>query len=148
MKPYELLKNSSSADFLRITGLSEKNFSNLQSKVEAKIEADKVKNPLKRRGLKTSKLSSKNRILLTLYYLRHYPTFQNLAHVFGINESYCHKIYTRYARLIAQVERLPNHNELINNKKDTLIIDVSEQPIERPVKHQKNYYSGKKTAYN
>jgi len=133
---------------LRTTGLSEKNFSALQGKIEAQIEAEKVKNPLKRRGLKTSKLSSQNRVLLTLYYLRHYPTFQNLAHVFSINESYCHKIYTRYARLMAQVEKLPSHNELIQNKKETLIMDVSEQPIERPVKHQKKYYSGKKTAYN
>jgi hypothetical protein len=29
----------------------------------------------------------------------------------------------------------------------TLAIDVSEQPIERPVKNQKAYYSGKKTPH-
>ncbi|MDQ7057030.1 MAG: transposase family protein [Ghiorsea sp.] len=31
--------------------------------------------------------------------------------------------------------------------KETLIVDVSEQPIERPVKHQKQYYSGKKKRH-
>ena len=66
------------------------------------------------------------------------------ANVFGISESYCQKIYTRYARIIAKVEILPNRKKLINSPPKTLIIDVSEQPIERPVKHQKNYYSGKK----
>ena len=33
-------------------------------------------------------------------------------------------------------------------KPKTLIIDASEQPIERPVKRQQNYYSGKKKTYD
>jgi hypothetical protein len=36
---------------------------------------------------------------------------------------------------------------LLEDPAATLAIDVSEQPIERPVKNQKAYYSGKKTSH-
>ncbi len=83
-------------------------------------------------------------MLLTLYSLRHYPTFINLAAIFGISESYCHKVYARTARLLAKVEKLPNRKVLLEDPAATLVIDVSEQPIERPVKNQIAYYSVKK----
>ncbi|MDD5269360.1 MAG: hypothetical protein PHO08_19965, partial [Methylococcales bacterium] len=44
----------------------------------------------------------------------------------------------------AKVEKLPNRKVLLEDPVATLVIDVSEQPIERPVKNQKAYYSGKK----
>jgi hypothetical protein len=89
-----------------------------------------------------------DRLLLTLYYLRHYPTLINLAAIFGISESYCHKVYARTARLLAKVEKLPNRKVLLEDPTATVAIDVSEQPIERPVKNQKAYYSGKKTPHD
>ena len=99
------------------------------------------------RGRKDSKLALEDRLLLTLYYLRHYPALINLATVFGISESYCHKVYAHTARLLAKVEKLPNRKALLENPSATWVIDVSEQPIERPVKNQKAYYSGKKTPH-
>ena len=144
MKPFNLLQFDSPDDFKRMTGISKEDFEKLRCKVDFYKQSQKQLNPMKKRGLKTSKLSLNDRILLTLYYLRHYPTFANLANIFGISESYCHKIYSHYARIIAKIETLPNRKELMNNPPETLIIDVSEQPIERPSKHQKDYYSGKK----
>jgi hypothetical protein len=85
-----------------------------------------------------------DRLLLTFYYLRHYPTLINLAAIFGISESYCHKVYANTARLLAKVEKLPNRKALLDVPAATWGIDVSEQPIERPVKNQTAYYSGKK----
>ena len=87
-------------------------------------------------------------MLLTLYYIRYYPTFINLAAIFDISESYCHKIYTRTARILVKVEKLPNRKVLLEDPAAIVAIDVSEQPIERPVKDQKTYYSGKKTPYD
>jgi len=63
---------------------------------------------------------------------------------FGIGESYCHKVYARTARLLAKVERLRSRKALLEDPVATLVIDVSEQPIERPDKKQIAYYSGKK----
>jgi hypothetical protein len=83
-------------------------------------------------------------LLLTLYYLRHYPALINLAAVFGISKSYCLKIYARTAMILVKVEKLLNRKALLEDPAATLAIDVSELPIERPVKNQKAYYSGKK----
>ncbi len=147
MEPYKETALYSPQKFLRMAGITKQNFLDLSDKIEQYIEHDKNLNPLKRRGLKSSKLSLKDCTLLTLYYMRHYTTFQVLGSVFDIQESYCHKIYNRYVRIIVNIEKLPNRLELIDNKRDSLVIDVSEQPIERPVKHQKQYYSGKKKRH-
>ena len=45
---------------------------------------------------------------------------------------------------MSAVIRLPSRKEMLNNPREILALDVSEQPIERPVKKQKKYYSGKK----
>jgi hypothetical protein len=147
MKKYQEIEMEIPENFKRMTGLSKENFQTLCDKTETYIEDEKKRNPLKKRGIKKSELSLKDRILLTIYYLRHYPTFANLADVFDISESYCHKIYTRYTRILVKVETLPNRKELLENPPDTVIIDVTEQPIERPVKGQKPYYSGKKKRH-
>ena len=42
--------------------------------------------------------------------------------------------------MLAKVEKLPNRKALLEDPEATLVIDVSEQPIERPVKNQKAYY--------
>ena len=48
--------------------------------------------------------------------------------------------------MLAKVEKLHNRKALLEDPEATLVIDVSEQPIEGPVKNQKAYYSGKKNA--
>ena len=147
MKPFNQLQSLSPNKFKRLTGISRENFESLRCKVDDYKNSQKAIKPITKRGRKPEKIFITDCILLTLYYMRHYPTFDNLCAIFGISESYCQKIYSRYARIIAEVETLPNRKELIDNPPDTLIIDVSEQPIERPVKHQKDYYSGKKTRH-
>ena len=148
MKPYKQLLKVSATKFKRATGLSKENLQQLSEKVSLYILKDKEANPAKKRGKKSSEVSQENRLLLVLYYLRHYPTFENLADVFGISESYCHKIYTRYGKILAQVETLPNRKQLLEDAPKILAIDATEQPIERPVKGQRAYYSGKKKAHN
>jgi hypothetical protein len=75
--------------------------------VNVYVDAEKERNHLKKRGLKTSKLERKDGVLLAIYYLTNYPTFVNLAHVFENRSSYCHKIYSCYAIILAKVEALP-----------------------------------------
>ena len=144
MKPFHKLDNLSAEDFQRETGLSKENIQLLIEKVSHSIDAQKERFPAKKRGRNKSKIALEDRILLTLYYLRHYPTFANLGDVFDISESYCCKIDHEHLRMLAQVAKLPNRKVLFEDPLETLIIDVSEQPIERPVKRQKDYYSGKK----
>ena len=148
MTPYAQLPRHKPEEFLRTVGLSPEDFLHLHGKLATYLDEQKVLNPLTRRGRKDSKMALEDRLLLTLYYLRHYPTLINLAAVFDISESYCHKIYSRTARLLVKIEKLPNRKALLEDPKVTVVIDVSEQPIERPVKNQKAYYSGKKTSHD
>ncbi|MDP3875839.1 MAG: transposase family protein [Methylobacter sp.] len=124
---------------IQVVGLSKEDFQHLNDKLAAYIDTQKILYLLTMRGQKDSKLSLEDRLLLTLYYLRHYPTLINLGAVFGISESYCHKIYSRTARMLAKVEKLPNRKALLEDPAATLAIDVSEQAIERLVKSQKAY---------
>lgn len=148
MTPYSQLPTDNPEEFMRTVGLSKEDFQSLNNKLAAHIDTQKTLNPMTKRGRKDSKLALEDRLLLTLYYLRHYPTLINLAAVFGISESYCHKIYTRTARMLARIEKLPNRKALLADPATALIIDVSEQPIERPIKSQEAYYSGKKTPHD
>ena len=148
MTPYAQLPKHNPEEFLRTVGLSQEYFQHLAEKLADYIDEQKMLNPLTKRRRKNSKLILEDRLLLTLYYLRHYPTLINLGAVFGISESYCHKVYTRTSRVLAKVEKLPNRKALLQEPTATLVIDVSEQPIERPVKNQKAYYSGKKTSHD
>lgn len=134
------------AEFLRLSGLNYTAFTILLSKVEAHISATKVAKPISQRGRK-SKLSVALQLFLTLTYLRHYPTFINLGLQFGISESYAQKRYVYMRKILLLVLELSD-NELLTTDKFTKLvaIDVSEQPIEKPVYHQKDYYSGKKNA--
>ncbi len=143
MKKYKELQIETPEKFKQLTGLPKENFQYLCCKTDIYLNKKKEHNRLKQRGLKKSKLFLEDRILIT--YLRHYPTFLNLANVFDISESYCHKIYSRYSRILAKVETLPNRKTILENPPET--IDVTEQPIECPVKGQKLYYSSKKKRH-
>jgi hypothetical protein len=148
MTPYARLPTHKPEEFLRTVGLSPEYFLPLHGKLAAYLDEQKALNPLTRRGRKDAKLALEDRLLLTLYYLRHYPTLINLAAIFGISESYCHKVYARTARLLTKVEKLPNRKALLDDSAATGGIDVSEPPIERPVKNKIAYYSGKNTPHS
>jgi hypothetical protein len=90
MTPYKQLPTNNPEGFKRLVGLSTENFRHLNGKLASHIAEQKARNPLARHGRKDSKLILEDRLPLTLYYLRHYPTFMNLAAVFCIGESYCH----------------------------------------------------------
>ena len=89
-----------------------------------------------------------DRLLLTFTYLRHYPTFARLGMEFGISESYANKLYHQILDVLVKVLSLKNRKHLLESNLQTIFIDVTEQPIERPTKGQRVYYSGKKTHKN
>ena len=49
--------------------------------------------------------------------------------------------------MLVKILKLPSRHELLTRGFDALIIDVSEQRIERPLTHQKAFYSGKKHCH-
>ena len=143
MSKFETIKNQKQDSFLREVGVRLDTFMLILKKIVKHIEEEHEKNSLKKRGRKSS-LCLKDMLLLTLYYLRHYMTFAQLGKDFGISESYACKIYHRISTILVKVLDMKSRNELLNSNLETIVIDVTEQPIERPKKGQKAYYSGKK----
>ena len=62
-------------------------------KLEQEIKNELQINKMKNRGVSSKTMTTDLRLLLTLNYLRHYPTFSSLGSVFGISESYANKIF-------------------------------------------------------
>jgi hypothetical protein len=78
MLPFAKLSTVPEKKFVRTVGSHKEDFLSLHSKVTDYSEAEKKQQPFEKTG-KKSTLSSEDKLLLTLYYLRHYPTFDVLG---------------------------------------------------------------------
>ncbi len=144
MNKYEQIqKNPKQA--LRLIGLKLSDFDLLLEKVQNYLITEKEKNPISQRGLK-SKLSVAEQLILTLIYLKHYPTFVKLAFDFGICESHASKIFHKYVKILHKIIGLPENKEMSIKDCSKIIVDVTVQPIERPVNDQKLYYNGQRKS--
>ena len=134
------------AEFLRTTGVNYATFTIILEKVETFFYQFKEQQPIHKRGRKSS-LSLSQVLLLTLMYMRQYQTFLSLGQAFSVSESYAHKRYCYMRSILVQVLDMPAKGLLATGELAKVAVDVSEQPIERPVKGQKAYYSGRKKAH-
>ena len=78
-------------------------------------------------------LSLADQLLLTLSYLRHYHTQLELAAIYGLSKSNVCRTIRKTEEALIRSKRfsLPKHK---NPADQTVIIDVTESPIERPKK--------------
>lgn len=144
MSVFEKYKSKRPAEFTRLVGVNYGTFQIILEKLENEITRYKQQKPMRQRGLKSS-LTVADQLLLTLIYLRQYHTFLQLGEMFSISESYAQKRYCCISQRLMKVLDLPNDKSLTaDNLK--LVVDVTEQEIERPVQKQKSYYSGKKSG--
>jgi hypothetical protein len=146
MNLYQLSLSCGSDVFQRMFGIRSEIFDHLCQKIKNYIDEEHNRVPMKKRGRK-SLLTVETMLLLTLSYLRNYRTFLILGNQFGISESYACKIFHRISDILIRVLKFTNRKELMNADLEKVIIDVTEQPVERPVKNQKDYYSGKKKRH-
>ena len=123
---YENLIQKSDSEFKRLTGVTPVLFHEMLQ-ITTEAESRKVKSG------RPHTLSLADQLLLTLSYLRHYHTQLELAAIYGLSES-------NVCRTIRKIEdalvhskgfSLPKHK---NPGDQTVIIDVTESPIERPKK--------------
>lgn len=147
MKRFEPLKSLPPKEFLREVGITLEQFDLLRELLVADITAERLRYPIKKRGKQHSRLTVEDRLLLTLTYIRHYPTFQQLGQQVGISESYAHKLYERYRDRLIRLLRLPGHKAGLPPGLLAVFLDVTEHPIERPTRRQRASYSGKKNRH-
>jgi len=145
MSLYQRYKMKQSAQFTRLVGVNYGAFQIILEKLILQITRFKAEKPIRQRGKKSS-LLIEDQLLLTLIYLRQYHTFLQLGEMFSISESYAQKRYEFICSQLLKVLDVPNQKTLA--KEDlTVLMDVTEQPLERPEKQQRLYYSGKKDAH-
>jgi hypothetical protein len=126
---YYWLKKLNKKQFKRLVGVTFKVFK-LMVKVIEDYEAQKTAG-------RKSKLSPEDKVLMTLQYLREYPSLLRLGIDWGIHESTVQRIITKTEELPLQSKdfHLPGRKAVKENQWEIVIIDVAETPIERPKKN-------------
>jgi len=136
--------NSSESVFKRLYGVMPDTFEKMLAILQK--EYDKMH----KSGGSPSKLTVKDKLTVTLKYLREYRTMESIGADFGVRKStVCESIqWVENTLAKDKTFKLPS-KRVLKESSDTIeyiIVDVTESPIQRPKKGQKEYYSGKKNA--
>jgi hypothetical protein len=108
---YEQLQKLTPKDFKRYCGVRQETFKEMVKIVKA----EKI---LQKKSVRPSKLCVSDQILMTLSYLREYPTFFHLGIKWGINESNAYRIVIRTEKALINsgLFSLPGENFLSKSK--------------------------------
>lgn len=132
---YKEAKKLNLSDFKRLCGVYPKTFAQMVKIVQKYQENKKVSG-------RPSKLSIENQILMTLEYWREYRTYFQIGKTWGVYESTAFRIIQKTENILIQsgIFNLPVKKKLIDNNSElkTVVVDVTESPIERPKKNRNN----------
>jgi len=137
---YETIKHLKDTDFKRLTGVQRTTFDLMRKVVE--------------KGLGTfgrpPKLSRADQLLMTLMYWREYRTEFHIAQSYGVSEAtVCRTIRKVEDALVRSKKfRLPGKKALQASDTvfEVVLVDVSEQPVERPKKAKNDTTVAKRSA--
>jgi len=137
---YEEIKNRSDKDFKRLTGVEPETFKKMVSILEKGLPSFG----------RPPKLSRADQQLMTLMYWREYRTQFHIAQAYGISESaVCRTIQKVEDTLINSGQfTLPGKKALQPSDMviEIIVVDVTEQPIERPKKSNGDTTAAKRSA--
>ena len=137
---YETIQQLKDTDFKRLTGVQRETFETMLAVVEKGL----------RDFGRPTKLSRADQLLLTLLYWREYRTEFHLAQSDGISEAtVCRTIQKVENALVRSGKfRLPGKKALqpSNTVYEVVLVDVSEQPIERPKKAKNGITAAKRST--
>ena len=130
----EQIKDLGGEEFRRLTGIKPETFEKM---LKILSDADRKK---KARGGRRNKLNLKDQLLVTLEYIREYRTYFHIGKSYDISESTVYKTvrWVEDTLIKHPAFGLPGCKELINNNYDTILIDATETPIERPKKSKRS----------
>ncbi len=137
---YETIEHLKDTDFKRLTGVQRETFAQMLKVVEKNL----------RDFGRPTKLSRADQLLLTLMYWREYRTEFHIAQSYGISEAtVCRTIQKVENALVRSGKfRLPGKKTLQASDTvfEVVLVDVSEQPIERPKKAKNGITAAKRSA--
>jgi predicted DNA-binding protein YlxM (UPF0122 family) len=135
---------SPEAVFKRLYGVKPDTFEKMKALLQK--EYDKMH----KAGGAPPKLTVKDKLTITLKYLREYRTMESIGADYNVRKStVCESIqWVENTLAKDKIFKLPG-KRVLREASDTIeyiVVDVTESPIQRPKKGQKEYYSGKKSA--
>ena len=136
---YEKIKDYEKEKFKRLTGVKKETFGKMVKVLETELR-DFGRPP---------KLSRADQLLMTLMYWREYRTQFHIAETYGVSEA-------TVSRTIKKVENgliksgqfsLPGKKTLQDSENiiEVIVVDVAEQPIERPKKSKNDHTAAKRS---
>ena len=137
---YETIQHLRDTDFKRLTGVQRETFEKMLAVVEKGL----------RNFGRPPKLSRADQLLMTLMYWREYRTEFHIAQSYGLSEStVCRTIQKVENALVRSGKfRLPGKKALQSSETvfEVVLVDVSEQPVERPKKAKNGITAAKRSA--
>jgi hypothetical protein len=136
---YETIKQLKDSDFKRLTGVQRETY-DLMLKV--------IEKGLRDFGRPT-KLSRADQLLMTLMYWREYRTEFHIAQSYGVSEATVCRTIRKVEDVLVRSKkfRLPGKKALQASDMvfEVLLVDVSEQPVERPKKAKNGTTAAKRS---
>lgn len=139
---FDQIKFFPDKQFRRVTGVKRETFDRM---VEIVREAHIKK---KAKGGRPNKLTIENMVLMTLEYLREYRTYLHISVSYGLSESNTFTCIKWIENTLVKSKefKLPGRKALLksDSELETVLIDATETPIERPKKNSENFTRGKR----
>jgi transposase len=140
--------------FRRLTGVSPEEFTKLAGELAVAWEASRTRQaaarPRQRKPGGGPKFAHDltDRLLSVLIYYRTYISQEFLGVLFDVNASTVCRTLQELNPLLASIFRIPEKRiTLAEDEMEELFFDGTEQPVERPQRKQRAYYSGKKKRH-
>ena len=125
---YETIEHLKDSDFKRLTGVQRETFEEMLKVIEKGL----------RNFGRPPKLSRADQLLMTLMYWREYRTEFHIAQSYGVSEATVCRTIRKVEDVLVRSKkfRLPGKKALQPSDTvfEVILVDVSEQPVERPKK--------------
>jgi hypothetical protein len=153
MSLYECLRKKPTT-FRQFTGLTVAAFDALRDELEPVLAARTAKarsrRPRRRKpgAGRKPKLGPDDRLLLVLVYYRVYVTQVVLGGLFGVDAGTACRVIRAVGLALTGVFRIPERKVRLGaDELAEAFVDATEQPVHRPKRGQRRYYSGKKKRH-
>ncbi len=129
---YETIEQLRDSDFKRLTGVQRETFDEMLKVVEKGLR-DFGRPP---------KLSRADQLLMTLMYWREYRTEFHIAQSYGVSEATVCRTLRKVEDVLVRSKKFRLPGKKVLQPSDTvfevILVDASEQPVERPQKVRKS----------
>ncbi len=137
---YETIEQLKDSDFKRLTGVQRETFEEMLKIVEKGLR-DFGRPP---------KLSRADQLLMTLMYWREYRTEFHIAQSYSVSEATVCRTIRKVEDVLVRSKRFRLPGKKALQPSDTvfevIVVDASEQPVERPKKARKGIIAAKRSG--